>query len=88
MRKRSKRAKAAALVFGSGVLFQLSGCFSFALNNAFGAFDFCFLLNCNDGALGGLIDFCAPVNFTSFVGMNAGAEEEGTFLNDCVDDMP
>ncbi len=88
-RTRLGRAKAGlVLVCASGFLFQGSGCFSFGLNTALGAFDFCFLLNCNDGALGGLIDFCGPVNFTSFAGMgDGGTDQEGSFLNDCVDEM-
>ncbi len=72
----------AGVVFGSvpGDL----GCTSFFVENQIGSLDFCFLLNCNDGALGGLFDFCAPINFTSFVGGGNDAAE-GTFLSDCPD---
>ncbi len=58
------------------------GCTSFFANAGLGSLDLCFLLNCNDGALGGLLDFCAPINFTSFVGQGGNGEAAG-FLADC-----
>lgn len=72
-----------AFLGAAACLFQVGnlGCTSFFGNAAFSAMDFCFLLNCNDGALGGLISFCSPINFTSFVG---GAQDnEAAFLADC-----
>lgn len=79
-----RRLKVKAGVLGAGaLLFQFGdlGCTSFFTNAGLSSMNFCFLLNCNDGALGGLIDFCSPVNFTSFVG---GAQaNENDFLADC-----
>ncbi len=88
-RMRVKKVKALLMMaLASSTVYQGAGCFSFGVNSVLRSFDFCFLLNCNDGALGGLFDFCVPVNFTSFVGMNSGMAEEGTFLTDCPEDMP
>lgn len=78
-----------AVVGGMGVLFQLGnpGCTSFFANAGLSSMDFFFLFNCNDGALGGLIQFCRPINFTSFVGQgdaNTGANQGAQpFLADC-----
>ncbi len=48
------------LVMTTGVLFAGSGlaCASFALDRAQSTLDFCFLFDCQNGAYGGLIDFC------------------------------
>lgn len=73
----------AAVIGAAGILFSQGnlGCASFFGNAAISSFDFCFLLNCNDGALGGLLNFCSPINFTSFAG---GSEtDQQTFLADC-----
>jgi len=73
-----------AILTGGGMLFASSplSCGSFGFDYALASTNFCFLLNCNDGALGGLIDFCAPVSFRSFVG---GIQEPTSlsFLADC-----
>ena len=73
-----------AILGGGGVLLAGSdlSCASLGLTNGLASTNFCFLLNCNDGALGGLIDFCAPTTFRSFVG---GVQDEQTtpFLADC-----
>ena len=69
---------AAAYLFQIGDL----GCTSFFANAGISSMDFCFLLNCNDGALGGLLDFCSPINFTSFVGAGQDDQPEA-FLSDC-----
>ncbi len=76
--------KAAALG-AAAYLFQVGdlGCTSFFANAGASAMDFCFLLNCNDGALGGLLDFCSPINFTSFVGGVQNEGQEDAFLSDC-----
>lgn len=79
--------KAAALI-AAGTVFQIGnvGCTSFFANAGLSSMDFCFLLNCNDGALGGLIDFCAPINFASFVGTGTGGPVQTgdtPFLADC-----
>ncbi len=78
----------AVAVIATGTMFQLgnTGCISFFTNAGLSSMDFCFLLNCNDGALGGLIDFCAPINFTSFVGTGPGGADQvdvTPFLADC-----
>ncbi len=82
-----QRAKLKVAVLGaSGVLLQVgdAGCASFFSNVGLNSIDFCFLLDCNAGALGGLIDFCSPVNFTSFVGGDADQVGGPTpFLADC-----
>ena len=75
-----------AVIGGAGVLVASGdlSCASFGLNNALSSTNFCFLLNCNDGALGGLIDFCAPTQVFSFVGgRNADAVGTTPFLSDC-----
>lgn len=60
------------------------GCTSFFANAGLSSLDLCFLLNCNDGALGGLVNFCSPINFTSFVTGNDDAQgAAGGFLEDC-----
>jgi hypothetical protein len=73
------------LALSGGVMFGALpgdlGCTSFFANAQLASTNFCFLLNCNDGAFGGLIDFCAPVNFTSFVG--GVTQQEESFLADC-----
>ena len=57
-------------------------CASLGFESALSSTNFCFLFNCNEGAFGGLIDFCAPVSFRSFVG-NAEQAEDAPFLADC-----
>ncbi len=73
-----------AILMAGGVLFAGAdlSCAGFGATNAFSSTNFCFLLNCNDGALGGLIDFCTPVSFRSFLGGDQGITE-GTLLADC-----
>lgn len=77
-----RRARRLAVVVGVLVASGDLSCASFGLNSALTSANFCFLLNCNDGALGGLIDFCAPTNFVSFVG-GAQAPQTVPFLADC-----
>ncbi len=72
-------------LLGSGGVVMASpnlSCASFGISNVLSSTNFCFLLNCNDGAIGGLIDFCAPTGFISFVG---GRQEtsESPFFSDC-----
>ncbi len=82
-----KRARIKVAILGcSGILAAGDlGCFSFGANQGLSSIDFCFLLNCNDGAIGGLIDFCSQTNFTSFVGDNTNPNNQngGLFLSDC-----
>jgi hypothetical protein len=47
---------AGATVLGS--LFQPVGCIGFASDQVQRSVNFCFLFDCQNGALGGLIDFC------------------------------
>ena len=52
------------LVTTTGMVFAGSGlaCTSLALDQAAASVDFCFLFDCQAGALGGLIDFCDTAN--------------------------
>lgn len=61
------------LVATTGMLFAGSGlaCSSLAFDQAATAVDFCFLFDCQNGAYGGLIDFCDPNN------------PDGSFFADC-----
>ncbi len=83
-RSRTKRTKASLAILSSGMLFtggDLS-CAAFGLDSALLSTNFCFLLNCNEGALGGLIDFCSTTRFRSFIG-GMGEVTESPFLADC-----
>ena len=47
---------------GGGMLFTTGAepaCISFASEQALATTDFCFLFDCQNGAIGGLIDFCS-----------------------------
>ena len=82
-----QRAKLKLAMLGSAGFLFVSlpgdlGCTSFFANAGLSSLDLCFLLNCNDGALGGLVNFCSPINFTSFVGAADGGEPGG-LLADC-----
>lgn len=61
------------LVATGGMMFAGSGlaCTSFGLDEAQSVIDFCFLFDCQNGAFGGLIDFCDPNN------------PDSSFLADC-----
>jgi hypothetical protein len=54
-RKRWAMGLATAAMFGT--LFQ-TNCISFASDEVQRSVNFCFLFDCQNGALGGLIDFC------------------------------
>jgi hypothetical protein len=85
-----KRLRTKLAILGCSGFLTVSSdlaCVSFGANQAIASFDFCFLLNCNDGAIGGLIDFCAPTNFTSFVGNNMANQPGDQFLADCPDEI-
>ena len=58
LRRRWILGAAAALSFGA--LYQ-TACMSFAGNEVIRSIDFCFLFDCQNGALGGLIDPCPNV---------------------------
>ena len=67
MRNRSRHFRMfvlLGLVATCGMLFTGSGlaCASFGLDQAQTTLDFCFLFDCQNGAFGGLIDFCDQVN--------------------------
>ena len=73
-----------AILTAGGVLLtgaELS-CAGLSASSALSSTNFCFLLNCNDGALGGLIDFCAPVSYRSFLGGDQGSAQ-APLLADC-----
>lgn len=81
-----ERWKVGLVILGGGSLVLAGGglsCASFGFDSAFGSTNFCFLFNCNEGAFGGLIDFCAPVRFQSFVGDPEDGGGDGPFLADC-----
>jgi len=52
------------LVATAGMVFAGSGlaCSSLAFDQTASMVDFCFLFDCQNGAYGGLIDFCDPNN--------------------------
>ena len=62
------------LVATSGMLFAGSGlaCTSLTFDQAAASVDFCFLFDCQNGAIGGLVDFCDAV------------DPERSLLADCV----
>ena len=68
MGRRRLRIKAAvAVILAGGMVFMTNGagCVSFASEAALGTVDFCFLFDCVDGAIGGLLKPCddvGPVN--------------------------
>ena len=80
-----QRWKLSLAILGGGGLVLAGGdlsCASFGLESALNSTNFCFLFNCNEGAFGGLIDFCAPVRFRSFVG-DIEQTDDAPFLADC-----
>lgn len=83
--------KQLAIVFAAGMLFTSGdlACFSFGANAALSGMDFCFLFDCTDGALGGLFNFCSPINVNEFINSGTGAGGDGiadpVFLGDCPD---
>ncbi|NOT01088.1 MAG: hypothetical protein HOP29_10715 [Phycisphaerales bacterium] len=78
-----------AIVGGAGVLLVSPdlGCISLGFSGLASSTNFCFLFNCNEGAIGGLIDFCGPTRFLSFVG-GPQAAADSPLLADCPDEQP
>jgi|GEM_PF-1975746 len=62
-RRKLRIAVALALAFAGGSVFVANGagCASFAGETVLGSVDFCFLFDCVDGAIGGLLDPCSDV---------------------------
>lgn len=80
-----RRWKLNLVILGSGSVILAGSdlsCASFGLSNVLSSTNFCFLLNCNEGAIGGLINFCSPTSFQSFIDGRQEATE-GPFLADC-----
>lgn len=62
MRRRWRRTLALVALTGGGTLLTTGAgpaCQAFAANQALATTDFCFLFDCQNGAIGGLIDFCS-----------------------------
>jgi hypothetical protein len=70
-----------AIFAGGGVMFAGSelSCAGFGSDVLFSSIDMCFLFDCNNGAIGGLIDFCSDVVITDPAAGAAG----GNFFTDC-----
>ena len=68
---------------GGGCLIASSGltCAGFASDVLLSSIDMCFLFDCNNGAIGGLIDFCADVEVTD----PEDGGDLGNFFTDCPD---
>ena len=68
----------------AGIIYGGSGiaCASYGAEAALSSIDFCFLLDCQNGAFGGLIDPCNPGGFV--LGRDEGlVQEGGPVLFDC-----
>lgn len=63
-RKKLRATMALTLILGGGYAFMNNGlgCASFAGETVLGTVDFCFLFDCVDGAIGGLIQPCDEAN--------------------------
>ncbi|RJP33904.1 MAG: hypothetical protein C4547_11620 [Phycisphaerales bacterium] len=61
--RKAKAAAAAAVLLGGGVMFLegAGGCAELAGQATLGSVDFCFLFDCVDGAIGGLLRPCDDV---------------------------
>ncbi len=72
-----------SVLAGGGCLIASSGltCAGFASDVLLSSIDMCFLFDCNNGAIGGLIDFCADVDVTD----PATDGDLGNFFTDCPD---
>ena len=84
MRRRKMKSKLAlALVVGGGVLFGagVGACTSFGGEALLGAVDFCFLFDCVDGAIGGLIKPCDNVGSVNelFITQDPTSQLDGGF---------
>jgi hypothetical protein len=96
MRKHGSRILVAAGILLSGAYLCAAGaggtlgCGSFGADSALSAIDMCFIFDCTDGAIGGLIKPCDPVvgpdqggGGDAGGGAGLGQEEELTFFADC-----
>lgn len=71
---------AVALLSAGGVLLQSAGCASFLGRSSLMTTNFCFIFDCQNGALGGVVDFCS--------GMGSGdstieSGNSNSFFTDC-----
>lgn len=92
--RKAKAAGVAALVLGGGLLFQsAAGCAQFGAQSTLGSVDFCFLFDCIDGAIGGLLQPCDNIGTinTGFDNRDTiGSAEDpgfGRLFNDCPDNV-
>lgn len=69
------------ILLGGGVTFAGPGlsCAGFASDVLFSSVDMCFLFDCNNGAIGGLIDFCSEVSITD----PQSDADTNNFFTDC-----
>ena len=83
-RPRGMRLKLGLAAAGTaGLLFtapELS-CASAGASGLLSSVDFCFLFNCNDGAIGGLVTFCSQTDVNLITGVPL--EEPATLFGDC-----
>lgn len=71
MRSRKNRWIAGAVgVLAAGMLYQ-TACMSFGGNQLLRTVDFCFLFDCQNGAFGGLFDWCPDQTDTTSSGTDA-----------------
>ncbi|MCH7719411.1 MAG: hypothetical protein IH988_00275 [Planctomycetes bacterium] len=73
-----------SLLVGTGVLFASGAlnCASFGVQQTLSTLDFCFLLDCQNGAFGGLLDPCGQGGL--LIDNDQGSEQElQSLLVDC-----
>lgn len=78
MRSRTRRAAImGGFILGGGVLLAGPGtsCGSFSAESLLSSADFCFIFDCQNGALGGAVDPCAGAGFVG--------SSDGPLLVDC-----
>ena len=82
---RSKRFRWVVGLAAVGVLgaLQQLACVSFAGQEFMRTIDFCFLFDCQNGALGGLIDPCAGTNTTTSSSDTDTTTTQGNLFVDC-----
>jgi len=82
--RRRRKSVVLGLLAGTGILFVSGGltCTSYGLQQTLSTLDFCFLLDCQNGAFGGLLDLCGEGGL--LVGNDIGsAQELESLLVDC-----
>ncbi len=81
--RKAKVAAVAAVLLGGGVMFAAGGgaCAEFAGQAALGSVDFCFLFDCVDGAIGGLLRPCDDVGSVNTLFDNRDSTDGAASVN-------